>query len=1002
MLEFLFRRPIAVCVCFLCLSLLGIISYFYLPISLLPNIDSNQITIQVDNTSIETIHLESELINPFRKELMNLKNLENLIIEINSHQILIHLYFKPKTQMDLAFIEVNEKVDMAMNSQTRNTARPLVNQISINDLPLFYLDVFVKEEYQSQFAPSELSLITQNIIKRRLEQLPEISMVDMTGHIKNEIVITPKMERLKQLNLEPSFILEIFKNHEININPIQIQDNFFEYFLKFDRGWIDLEFIKNLEFIIEDKLFNLKDIAEIILQIREEKGVYTNNKNSAISLAIIKKNDSQLNTLNASLEILLKEIAVQFPQIEFKKTQNQTQLLEYALNNLKFDLFLGGMLAISLMGFWMKKLKMALLIALSIPISLLISLLGFYTLNLSLNIVSLGGLILGLSMIIDNSIVVLDSISNLRDSHSPIKSATIGTNEIISPLLTSVLTNCAVFIPLIFLSGFAGNIFYDQALSIILGVSASFLVSIFLLPTLYSLMNFKNSQRKSENIKMYYIYKYILKLSFRNPYTVFVLLIGIIVLSFVVYNRLEKAKLPPFSSTDFELFIDWNEPISLLENQKRMKALSHQFSDKAVEWLSWTGIQQYHLSHINIRNTHESIVYGNFSNSLKLNKYKTEIKEYIEKYYPQTLIQFNFAKNPLNQVLDKRNNNLELQILNRLSDGPPDMEELQFFISQVQTAIPEIKIDPLSKKSFFNIKIDFEKVIRNRISPLEIVKKLKEIFLDLPVGNLFSDNLSSSIILKSNALEFLDKLQDTFVKNQSGQEFILKQFLQIDLTEDFKTNYVGLNGNYYPLNVHTQNPNISMPAILKILQENQNLKGEFYGNHFENKALIKEMLFVLIISIFLLYFLLAAQFESLIQPLFILIELPFALTGSLIFLSAGKNDLNVMAMIGIIVMTGLIINDSILKIDAINRLRNSGVPLLKAILLGSQKRLNSILLITITSLGALLPTLFMNDLGSEMQKPLVLALLGGLIFGLLFSLFIVPLIYWKFYKHQTK
>lgn len=160
------------------------------------------------------------------------------------------------------------------------------------------------------------------------------------------------------------------------------------------------------------------------------------------------------------------------------------------------------------------------------------------------------------------------------------------------------------------------------------------------------------------------------------------------------------------------------------------------------------------------------------------------------------------------------------------------------------------------------------------------------------------------------------------------------------------------------------------------------------------------MALILLVSVLLLYFILAAQFESLVQPLFILVELPIAISGALLALYLAGNSINLMSLIGVVVMSGLIINDSILKIDAINRLRREGVPLMEAIYEGGHKRLKPIVMITLTSIAALAPTLFMHDLGSELQQPLALTLIGGMVVGLFISLFFVPLLYWWIYRKR--
>jgi len=242
-------------------------------------------------------------------------------------------------------------------------------------------------------------------------------------------------------------------------------------------------------------------------------------------------------------------------------------------------------------------------------------------------------------------------------------------------------------------------------------------------------------------------------------------------------------------------------------------------------------------------------------------------------------------------------------------------------------------------------------------------------------------------------------LQHNFIRNKNGNRFPLALFASYKNVQDYRYVHSSVQGGYYPIQIETPYPDNDL-STLKTIIDNDQVNVVFRGSFFDNQLLLREMSMVLLISVFLLYFILAAQFESLLQPLFILAELPIAISGSLLLLYLGGSSLNIMSMIGIVVMSGLIINDSILKIDAINQLRHQGMSIKQAIYKGGHKRLNSILMITLTSIGALLPTLFMDDMGSEMQKPLILALLGGMLVGLLVSLFFVPLLYWALYRHS--
>ena len=222
--------------------------------------------------------------------------------------------------------------------------------------------------------------------------------------------------------------------------------------------------------------------------------MYYSNGNRAISLAIIKESTAKMAGLKSKMTEMIDLFRKDYPQMEFEISQDQTRLLDYSISNLKQSLLAGGLLAFFLMFFFLKDGKSPLIIGFSIPATLVISLLFFYVVGLSINIISLAGLILGIGMMIDNSIVVIENITQWIDRGLSLADACVkGTNEIITPLISSVLTTCAVFIPLIFLSGISGALFYDQAIAIVIGQGVSLLVGITLLPTVYYLL-YKNGK----------------------------------------------------------------------------------------------------------------------------------------------------------------------------------------------------------------------------------------------------------------------------------------------------------------------------------------------------------------------------------------------------------------------------------------------------------------------------------------------------------------------------
>jgi multidrug efflux pump subunit AcrB len=230
----------------------------------------------------------------------------------------------------------------------------------------------------------------------------------------------------------------------------------------------------------------------------------------------------------------------------------------------------------------------------------------------------------------------------------------------------------------------------------------------------------------------------------------------------------------------------------------------------------------------------------------------------------------------------------------------------------------------------------------------------------------------------------------------------LSALVTISKGQDLKTIIAGKEGEYIPL-VFSPEGNRKDQFVKQIkntVQKSGMFDVRFSGSFFTNLKLLREIGLLLIVSVLLLYFILAAQFESLVQPLLVLLELPIDFAGALVVLLITGQSFNLMSAMGMVIMTGIIITDSILKLDVINQLRKEGFPLMEAIRVGGHRRLRAILMTSLTSILAMLPLLFTNDLGSELQKPFSYALIGGMVVGTVVSLFLVPLVYWYIYRKE--
>src|SRR5690606_21404914 len=279
---------------------------------------------------------------------------------------------------------------------------------------------------------------------------------------------------------------------------------------------------------------------------------------------------------------------------------------------------------------------------------------------------------------------------------------------------------------------------------------------------------------------------------------------------------------------------------------------------------------------------------------------------------------------------------------------------------------PDAAINPVALHDQVVLRVDAEKALLYKTNISDVNRELRAVlkphFVEYFQG---AQVLVPIVMIKGNGKSIDRIMSESFIRNRDQVEIPFHSLIEVSSAKEYQSITAGISGAYYPIDVYTEHPEKDLGLLKNFMKNQPEVEAVYTGSYFTNKELVKEMSIIFLISVLLLYFILAAQFESLLQPLFILIELPIAMSGAFIFLYVGNNSLNLMSMIGLIVMSGLIINDSILKIDAINQLRRQGVELKKAIYDGGHKRLKPIIMITITSVGALLPTLFMHDLGSE-------------------------------------
>lgn len=1000
----LLLRPIAVTMCVIALVVLGILSLQKIPVSLMPDIDIPRITVQISAPGSAAGEVEQRYVNHMRHQLSQVAGLKHIESTSRMDAGTITLEFEAGSNMSLLFIEVSEKIDRAMNLMPKEMERPKVVKASAMDVPAFYLDVCMKDARAGELSFAQLSRFVRNIVSKRIEQLPQTAMVDISGTVGTEIDCLPDYDKLAALGLTVHDIERAIKENNITLEALSVRDGIYRYNIHFDSQLLTKEDIANIYLKHDGRLLQLKDLCRIEEQVSRRNGMVRHGSRDAVTMAIIKQNDARMEDLQTAMDQLLDDMRKEYPDVEFSITRDQTRLLTYTIQNLKGNLLVGALLACLVIFLFMRRWRLSLLVAVSIPLSVILTLLAFYVCGITINVISLSGLILGVGMIVDNSIIVIDNIMQHWQKGEKLTDAVVrGTKEVVSPLISSVLTTCSVFIPLIFLSGTAGSLFYDQAMGVTFALTASLMVAVIVLPVYFYAFFRKKAEgnavtgRDNDAVMSQWLtkpYEHAMRWVLRHGRLCLILFLLMIPLTAVLFGFIEKERMPGVPQEDTLVYIDWNLGITADENARRVETLLQTLKEDIQTSTSMIGAQEFLLSHTKDITSSEAVIYIKCATEDIMKKTKKKISSYLESNYPTSSVEYGEPGNIYDLIFssDEADLNIHLQT----QDGRrPDVAASRCFVDSLRSNFPSLEIMPVVTETTISYVADTEKMAYYKVSYEQLHGRLKEL---MSAGRVFeiSDGAQSVPVMVGEGTSESGRMMGKTVTNTEGTEIPVSFLVTEVRGEYYKRLQASSGGEYYCININAKDRDVRkvMDYVTTYTHRPKSeLTASFSGGYFSSRDMIRELSVVLLVALALLYFILAAQFESLVEPFIILMEMVVDIFFVLLGLLVLGESLNIMSMIGIVVMSGIVINDSILKIDTINKLRRSGYALTRAVWLAGHRRLRPIVMTSLTTILALLPFLTKGSMGAALQYPLSLSLIIGMTAGTMVSLFFVPLLY---------
>ena len=1011
MVRYFIQRPIAVLLFFVSLLITGLLVLKKVPVSLLPDADIPRIIIRIDypNTAAEV--LEKSFVGPIRGQMANINHVKNIESISADHSGTITLTFDYGTRMDLADIEINEKLDRLTGSLPKDMQRPQVIRAGTADIPVIRLQVIPGPAADMV----EASALAEKVLKKRIEQLEGVSQVDINGRQESVINIVPDRRMLGALGLNENNIVQTIRNANQELGGLSVKDGQYRYFIRLSNSIDAADQIGRLPVrSTGGNIIPLRTVASVTAESSPPTGYYLYNGKEGLVITVGKQASSRMNQLVPKIRELILRFRKDYPQMEFSFTQDQSFLLDAGISNLYQDIIYGGILTIALLFLFLGNWASPILMSISIPVSLIITFIFFYFFGISFNIISLSGLALGIGMLIDNSIVVIDNISRKRKAGlNTLESGVTGTNEVVVPVISQVLTTVAVYAPLVLFNGMAGELVLDQSIALTISLSVSLLVAFVLVPVLYKLL-VKDASGKKGDDTLFYLwvakgYHRMISHILRHKLVFFLVTLAIMPVGFWLGMKLPVKSLPAIEKKESLVTLDWNVSIDARENLRRVRQLQTIIQSWCEVTEADVGIKQFIMQQQDNQIQKADLYYACKTESLKWDA-DEKLRAWLKASYPGAIIRIMDAPNAFTQLFVRNDPYLEARfkpIVNTASANVyRDLDKMIKRISQPCEPGPGMISEP-----DMGITLNYDKMALYGADRPSIENTLKQLFGTYVVSEINRFGVTNSILLKYDKAD-LENALNTTVPGQNGVLYPLRSFLSMQTSLRPKFVSADKSGDYRSVLFYNTVRDIpQLQDTLTGLAARFGFSVEFTGQYFDDRQQIQQLWWIFAIVLFLLYIILCVQYEDLLLPLIVMLTIPLGISGGMFLLWLTGGTLNVMTAIGFIVILGLIVDDPILKVEVLQRVEKeycakgftkSNELLEKMIHEAGDICLKPLLLVSLTTSIAMVPVLWVGGIGNDLQKPMAYVIIGGLTVGTFFTTWFIPLAYWYISKWRKK
>nr|PZN72424.1 MAG: multidrug ABC transporter [Bacillota bacterium] len=1005
LIRFSIHHPVPTIVLYLVTAVIGLVSLSQLPLDLYPAMEFPLAVVATTYEGAGPEEVESHVSRPIEEVVGTVPGLTRVRSSSSEGLSLVIAEFEYGTDMDQATLSIREKVDQVKGYLPDGAGTPMVYKIDPTALPVLTIALTGPEDL------AELKALAEDVIKPRLERLEGVASVTVSGGLEREIRVIVDPARLHAFGLSLADVARVLAYENLNLPGGQVSEGAVDLLVRTIGQYQSLEEIRDIRL----GTVRLGDVAEVVDTFADPETKVWLDDRPAVSLDVQKQSGGNSVAVADAVKAELAKIANELPgEVEVRVLSDSSRMIVTSLKSIASSGLQGAILATLVLLFFLRHLRATFAIAISIPVAVISTFGPVYFSGTTLNIISMAGLSLGVGMMVDNSIVVLENIFRHREMGKDlVRAAEDGTAEVGLAITASTLTSAAVFLPVVWITGLAQMFFRELALTISFSLMMSLLTAVTLLPMMAPWLLrdrpagrqipwvARLSQRVGEWLnRLEEAYGRLLGWALGHRWHVVGIGASFLLLVVFILGQMGLEFIPAGDTSEFRVRIEMAPGTRLEETQAAVEQAAAQIRDIPELRSLYVAVGTTGRAFSVGGESHQAFITGILS---RPGERRRSLDEIVEEVRNRIVLPGTKVIVAPTSTIETGGNDIEVQIKGE------DLETLKELANQAMAIIAQVpgarglETTVSEGRPEVQIRVDRARAARYGLTASEVAAAVQsavrgQVVTRYRVGG---DEFDIRLMAAESAREDVNALRQLPIATPLGQTVPLGEVAEltrgvgpVTVDREDQMRVVKIIGQIYGRDMGSVIRDIQ--ARLRDFPLPPGYEIDYGGDYELMEEAMDGLAKTLVFSIALVYLVMAAQFESFLHPFVILFTIPLALVGAVLALVITGRSLDISAMIGLILLAGIVVNNAIVLVDYINQLRRQGMDRDEAVRVTGPRRLRPVLMTTLTTVLGLLPLALGISEGSEMEAPLATVVMGGLTLSTLLTLVVIPVVYTLF------